>query len=431
MDSEENINITYRNKNIFPKSRSLSTSNSESLSGSTICFDNIDTGKSLPDLSKAMLLNEIDELKKEIAQIQINLDRTTNEVDNLNSENYSLQKIIQFQQGKIEKLRKLCENSSTRKMSQGKTTKLRKKIHKNNLGSTPTLKDSINNSFDELNVNTSHSNILKSPLCPDVVLDKTPVFTNKQDESKIVNNSENPGNGSNEIALEKEKQPECIKRYDSIESANKCKHRVQLFSDDNGKGVGKLLRKLSGSSFSITTLIKPGATTDKLLENCLEICKDFSKSDFIVVICGKNDKSPLKIQSALYYYIDKLCYTNVLLCDTNHTRFLRVRKLSDLFNYICTQFPHSKYVNINLSYNYNRYPSIISKFILRDILHINYKIKLAEYNNTIIRLKDIHTGEKQEQKILHNIGTQTTLIYTNTFHTTATQTDSRETFFRD
>lgn len=426
MNSEENINITYRNKNIFPRSKSFDSS-SENLTDSFTDLDRSGSGKSLPDLSKAMLINENDVLKMEIRKLKMDLDRTTNEVDNLNTENYSLQKLIQSQQEKINKLKGLCTISAS--------AKFHRKIQKNKLDSTPLLTDSINKSFDELNVkDMSPKNLTKRSKSSSVNLSSSPNLVMKQvinsvDEHQIPKSScKIDCNLASKNMLESKirENPEKNINCDKFNPATRNKHRVLLFSDENDRGVGKLLSKMCGSKFIVTTLKKPGASTDKLLENCLEICKDLNKSDFVVIVCGKHDRSPVKLESTLYYYLDKLHFTNVLICDVNLTRFLRVQRLRGLFLFICSQFSHCKFVSINTAFFHNEYVTLVSKYLLRDILHINYKIEFEYYNNEQ-KFKNISTPVYQ--KTYKTISTQTEP--NSVTHSVSIQTENTEHFFRD
>lgn len=394
MHSDES-NITHRRKN--RKGTSSHSNNNSFIDTSSSFHDISDTACSLPDLSRALLNTEVEELRCKLMKVRLDLERTQNEVDNLNSENHSLQQIIQSQQTKIEQLKLLCTLSSTPNKGNSTSKKRGRYIRSKSINTE--AQTVLNESYIELNV------------------DK-PIFSEHSDKnstsSERMKVSHSPAQINNDCKIDALVGASVLNTTELHK-----RHRIQIFSDVPSR-MRNMLQNHVGSSYFVSSICKSGASSDRLLESCLEICKDFKKTDYVVIMCGTNDKDPLRLQSVLYFYLDKLAHTNVLLCNIHISRLLSEWKLHECFVHICSQFSHTVFVDVNINKKapYDTYILVMCRLILRDILHLSYKYN---YN--------VYIKSQGNNNVL-SISTQTdsSSLHTNTC---SRETQTEEYFFRD
>ncbi|CAD0202200.1 unnamed protein product [Chrysodeixis includens] len=388
-----NRNVTLRKR--LAETGSASSFYEDTLNTST-GLNYSDSARSLPDLSKALLNCEVDELQSEVIKLRSELEQSQGEVDSLNMENDSLSKIIASQQTKIDQLKLLCMATSGSKKSSKRKRKSHKTRSHNNIASTQS-KSNLDDSYNDLNIDEGNIDI-KSP-----IKDQD---TSHQNQSTVAAVS-----CSSSIELENK-------------NADKRK-RILIFTDNYGSLVRKYLQETAGSSYFVSCISKPGATSDRLLESCVEICNDFNNNDFVVIMCGNNDRNPLHTQSILYYYLNKLSHTNVFLCNVQRNRYLNESKLNDLMNHLCSQFNNCTFIYIESKMTFRNYNLIISRYIMRDILHIYYRYeyqqyKISQVSNTI--LNDVTT--------FISISTQTDKLINSNVISIGTQTENINDFFR-
>lgn len=400
-------NITLRRKQ--PKGVSSHSSYVDNSMNTSSSIYLSDSARSLPDISKVLLNHEVEELRNEITKLRLDLERSQNEVDNLNSENISLQQVITSQQNKLDKYKLLCTdscriiNNSTVSSKKRKSTKSKRNSY-------------LNESYSELHINLE--NTTDTPISHSVQQnERTSSTTEKELNDVIISNispSENMNQGVNEV--NNTSPASAVSNSEIIvNKTDAYRNRVLIYSDERTH-MRNTLQKLIGSNFVVSSFSKPGATTDKLLESSLELCKDFSKFDYVVVMCGNNDKDPLRIQSILYFYLDKLAHTNVLLCNPKRGKFLSELKLCKTFHHISSQFGHSVFVNINYKVPYASFFLVLCRFVLRDILHLNYKQNYKQYSESYC--KDI------EQKTTVSMSTQTEMLVQPNLISVETQTEN-------
>lgn len=95
--------------------------------------------------------------------------------------------------------------------------------------------------------------------------------------------------------------------------------RVLILCDDFGRGMSTLLRKHLKhdlTKYSIETLIKPGATTDRIVESVDQLTRNYCFNDYVVVIAGTNDFRGKKYPQlkVLVDKVKKCCdHTNMIL----------------------------------------------------------------------------------------------------------------------
>lgn len=329
----------------------------------------------------------------------MDLERTQNEVDNLNSENHTLQQIVASQQIKIDKLKLLCSDSSNIQNSLLSSNKRNK-----SLKSKPkTVKKplNLNDSYSEMNINLD--NTIETPI-------SNAQHTNLTCQSPTVN-IESPRNNEDEVQNDLPRTESSLIPITNEEKP--CRNRVLIFSDEH-TDMRNILQNLIGSNFIVSSLSKPGATTDKLLESLVDLCKDLDKLDYVIIVSGKNDRNPLRMQSNIYFLVDKLAHTNVLLCNTKRSRYLSDSKIRQTFQYVCSQFGHSTFVNVDYKVPYTSYFVVLCRLMLKDILHLNYKHKYTQYIE----------NNRKENKNTVTTCTQTDLLLQPNLSSVETQTEN-------
>lgn len=169
--------------------------------------------------------------------------------------------------------------------------------------------------------------------------------------------------------------------YTALTSCNK--HRVVIYSDQTGFGLRRLLQYVLGESFDVTSTIKPDAPLSEIVRTCIT-CKDFSRSDYIIIMGGSQDNNPLHVQSSLYWFLSQMQHTNVLVCKVYNSKYLNVNKLNDLFRLICNNFENSEYLPLDPFINSRtriKYCNklLASRLILKEILRLKYKYDYLDY----------------------------------------------------
>lgn len=258
-------NITVR-KHKGISSQSNYDVNSLNSSSSIYLSDN---AQSLPDLSKALLNHEVEELRSEIMKLRMDLERTQNEVDNLNSENHTLQQIVASQQSKIDKLKLLCSDASNIQNSlissnkRSKPPKSKSKTVKKPLN--------LNDSYSEMNINLD--NTIETPISNAQYIDGT--------YQSAAENIESPRNDEDEVQNDLPKTELSLIPITNEEKS--CRNRVLIFSDEH-TNMRNILQNLIGPNYIVSSLSKPGATTDKLLESLIDLCKGLDKHDYVLIV---------------------------------------------------------------------------------------------------------------------------------------------------
>lgn len=94
--------------------------------------------------------------------------------------------------------------------------------------------------------------------------------------------------------------------------------RVLILCDENGRDLHTLLKeklKTCGARFMVETLIKPGASFDRVTEDIKSLTKDYCSMDYVIVVAGSNDFKRNKYPS-FRLLVDKVrhcSHTNMVL----------------------------------------------------------------------------------------------------------------------
>lgn len=349
IDNNSTENVTQRKKIIV----NISTENSfESLSESfsdTYAEITESLNRSCPDLRRIPGEDTV-EMKIKMENLERKLKMAENEIESLLSENYKLQNKIKEHEKKIHKLTHICSSDIKKKR--------RKSLNKAKINYTG------NESFQENILNKNISNNLNSQ-----IETSSEIFQSDLPNTSTINNS----------TIHQLIRP----ALDGVDSSKTCvegTYRVHIFGDDQGRGVCKQLQRIFGGKYKIMSEIKPGATTDRVLEGILSTCSNYGKLDYILIITGSNDRDPVKLSSYLYYYLSQLSTTNIILCETSRNKYLNTSQINGVLEKISQQLSNVNYVDLRYSYlgvPQNNLKHVCQN-ILQEVLRFNYRHRMTE-----------------------------------------------------
>lgn len=259
----------------------VSTENSfQSLTDEEVLDDTL--SKSTYQLNRScpvVISNDSYDLKKlneKMEHLQNKLGSAEEEIENLLSENFALQKKIAEQDKKIERLTRVCRSPCK---GNGKR---RNSLNPNVTIFSPTMPSATG--FIE--------KLPKPPVRKTLTLQNEKENCNKARdvEQSYTNNKINN---------------------------NTCKRRVLLLADETGRGLRNILQKRLGEAYQVTSVLKPYASLVHVLSNSHIQCQNFTKLDYVIILAGSHDKDLIKFQSSLYYYLNVLTDTNILFGQIN------------------------------------------------------------------------------------------------------------------
>lgn len=196
-----------------------------------------------------------------------------------------------------------------------------------------------------------------------------------------------------------------LSEHKSSEISNgSMRKRVLILGDEKGRGLCKKLQLKLGDEFSVRAILKPGASANNVLGDCQKECRDFTSSDCVIMILGRNDTNPMLLQSILYFYSINLSHTNVILCNNNKNLYLREKKVNELFRLLASNFNNVNYIetlDYSSGYDTTVNTTELTKLFLREILRLNYEI------NYEISLNKKDLGKQKIIKKMISKGIQT------------------------
>lgn len=370
---------------------------------------------SVPNMS----LNESDTIKnlnETIEKLSAELRSAHLEIENLNSENFRLKMDLGTCHTTIDALKKIT--LSDRKCT---TPRRFRNTTQNKCISTPTrprdsasaLMAPVNNTLLTLkedenksiicnkesdtivstsphDCNTTQSNIVHT----DLLLVST---TRPKSREEIKNNEP-----TNNKILPQVTANAVVDITDNVKSKN----RVMIFADQAGYGVRQKLQYYLGDSFVVMSMIKPHAKIDEVLKSCASTCVDYTKSDFVLVLVGSNDRNPMLFQTRLHHTLCQLKSTNVLVGKIYRNNFLNPNVLNDLVKLVCDNCDNSLYISLDTNYcdmQLKKVNKVLAcRLILRQILQVNYK---TNYQNYKIELA--YREKQRKIKLLKDVSIQT------------------------
>lgn len=342
--------VTERKKYII----NISTDNSfEGLSDEEYSSFTTDTklNRSCPNIGLD-LEEDTQDMKNKISHLELKLKAAENEIDNLHSENTALSKRLAEYERKIKTLTEICTSDSKKPI---------KPKHRMSLNRTKL-------NFTEEEKNSSDENTIK--------LTETPSTTQEIFESE-----------SRKIKTNSRQERDRTLRNETLEEQHTYEHRIHIFGDEQGRGISTQLSELLGNKYKIYGEIKPGATTDKILESIKLHCSSYTKLDYVLILTGKNDNDLTKTSSYLYYYLSQLDNTNIILCETKRNKQHTAEDINRILKSYSAKLSHLNY--IDLRYSYLGQPRNTLKHlcqnILQEILRLDYKYKIKNYQSKEIQ----------------------------------------------
>lgn len=364
-DTPSNDNVTKRSKYVINVSTENSYEELTEIELGCQTVENISLNRSCPEKLQSCL--DLEEMKDKINSLQNELQTAENEIDNLLAENYSLKNVIKKQSMTINQLsiisRPSSASSTTNKKCRKnlKTTRLdfsaaedspRQQKHQS---STPTLNNNVNQTPPD-HTPTSNTSVSENTVSNEDIQNTKTINVNNKNNDNIKKIPKN-----------------------NIKNVQNKKARLYIFSDDQGRGIQRQLQRELGERYNIFSMLKPGATTEKLLECSGSLCSDLNKSDYVLILTGKHDVNPMKLSSFLYYYLYNLQHTNVILCENLANMHLNVNYL---FRFYKSLLPHVHYIDLNYTFlgRPKNTAKHISQNVLREILRSEYLYKVKNYN---------------------------------------------------
>lgn len=364
-------NITLRKKRNYNSCDDLSCTKDDFSVELSSQDSHSSSTKSLPNASTDN--EEIRQLKYRIEQLTYELDGAHGEIENLMLENSELK-------NHLTQCRKTIEIYKQIGVSE--------KIYK-----TP------------INLNPQASSSLKRKRS------KSQHYTNRTSNSKIIKNTTETicakklnyeENAEDNIT----KNDPTEEKYEYIhlqnQESNK-NHKVLIISDQPNSDIQKILQTLLGNKYDVFCFSKPGANMKNLTLTLLKEVKLLTKNDFIILKGGMYDSKPNELKTNLHNWLQYTQNTNVIVCETPYNKNLNEKKLNYEIRYICktnnTLFMDMGYEFLIPSRkNHSKY---ICQMLLKEILHIGYKIEFENYNKKQIARQLNKRFTIQKEKITY------------------------------
>lgn len=361
--------------------------------------------QSLPTSTGYTDENDEATMEEKINKLNIELEIAHNQVDNLILENSDLKKQINDYKKKIDRYKSvgigipLSNNQKTplRFYSPQYKRRLQYPTMKVGLPRTSsrdlTLNTIIRNSPPKdgnkldlqcsANIKTKHSPSLKTKFSN---ISTQSINDKNMDMATLIDCGIDEDNTTNDNLQRQSRtpQPRTLSNLQrNVEQMKPPKHRVMLFADQTGYGMRKVLQNCLGSTFIVTSIIKPHAPMSEILNSCADFCKDFTNTDFVIIMGGSNDTNPLKLQSVLYCKLNEMKHTNLLVGKIYKSKYLNVRMLNNLLKLTCDNCTNASYITMDTNLHdevpYFMNKILASKILHKEMLHIINKINYFIY----------------------------------------------------
>lgn len=316
------------------------------------------TSISLPEDGLSDSDSEAEVYKNEMQDLKLQLTIANTEIDKLNLEIVELKKCIVNRDSKIKILKSIGTIDNSIDISSTKSTPIRRSKK-----ATPSRSSKKRTARNEVE-------IVEPFLKP--ILDK------ETNINKVTVGDTYP---TVDIAHSQDSGIAEVKQANNL-TAEEVKQKVVIIGDEEGKGLNKALRILLGVKFDVQSILMPGASLVHILGSSLKQCLTLTKSDYVILVGGSNDKNPLNLQSNLYCLIEKLNNTNVIVSEVFKNNCLNAAVLNSMYKFISNQFCWSAFAGYNMIDERNpvRYRLLnLSRSILREVLRLDNKRKYLEY----------------------------------------------------
>lgn len=371
--------ITIRKRQ---RSCSLSNSNTTLLNS---MFET--TTRSLPDTS--IENQSTNEKECKINQLKEELETANQEIETLNYENTCLKKELEKYKKLIDVYKKVGGGLSDSLLLRTPDS-LTKRTHSKKLNtfgmSTPKT----------LLKNTTELQTQQNITSPDQP--NTPSCGKETDAHKKLSNHDNTESPRNMLIAK--------------EASVKRRKNIIIMADHQGKMVQSILQSLVGDDYYVTCMWKQGARLRDVLNSFKSDMLTLSNDDYIVIAGGTNDVNPREFQFHTAKWLESATNTNVIFTEIPYNRFLNIKKLNYELKFMCSKFKNVQYLDLDYEKHLPKglhFSLNLCRSWLREILRIDYKLKLITYNETKMA---------PTQKNMVNSSTQTDFIDFNTNHDT-------------
>lgn len=165
--------------------------------------------------------------------------------------------------------------------------------------------------------------------------------------------------------------------------------KVIVLGDDQGRNIRYTLL---GNEFQVYCFWKPGAKTTDVLINSYNF-DSLTKNDYVIILSGTNDTNPLDFQIDLGVWFKSIKHANIIVSEVPYNNNLNERSLNSSLHHVCNKY-NALFVNMGYSQSVprrHRYLTVdICRYLLKEILHIDFKTKFVTYteqNRILSKLK--------------------------------------------
>lgn len=147
-----------------------------------------------------------------------------------------------------------------------------------------------------------------------------------------------------------------------------------------------------------SSFLKPNATISDVITQAKK--ETLTKNDFLVLLCGTNDRNPEIFQIKLNLWLNSVSHTNVIVGETPYNVYLNEQKLNYTLKFICSRFSNVLFMDMN----YSRFkPSrrnlalYTACSLLKEIIRLEYRFKFEKYQLSQLTNSRKHFENKSTQ----------------------------------
>lgn len=268
---------------------------------------------------------------------------------------------------------------------------------------------SINDRISGKAYNVSHEElIMKTGITDDISngsnSKQTICVSQKNSELEVDQNKENRESdylGAKNVDTEKSEQAR-----QQVESTHH--QKIYILGDQQALNVRRYLQKLVGTRYKVISIWKTGARVEDVLKSAQNDIMTLTKNDIVVIMSGTNEVNPFLFKEKFTDWLSSIKHTNILVSEIPYNKTLHESKLNENLKQICERFDYTTFVNLNYSKTVpKKYAFVVNlcRYLLREILRIDYKIKVDSYKNVlenrIQHTFNIVTSNKSTQTDFH------------------------------
>lgn len=347
---------------------SFESTQSEIGDGDTL-LDSSNLNRSCPELGSRSE-EELAEYKNKVICLELRLQSTENEIQNLIRENGSLKKRIEANEEAIKKLTLICTPTSKKEKSKTQRASIISSKRK-------AIKLRNEKNFD-------HDNTLEQalPVNNDISPSRSPTnrFNETRNSKENTENTESPtetavtqrGDDAHDISQVKRQQPP----------------KIYLFGGQQCVGLATKLHQMQRDSnivkYNVSASIKPGANTESILEAVSH--QKFLKDDKIVLSVGEHDSNPMDVLTSLHKTLITLRNNSVFILSVRESSDLDIDNLNYMLSRSCVSVNNLLFIDSmcmqNKFINKKKYLGKMCMKLILKIEQMDYKKAFYNYVET-------------------------------------------------